>query len=99
MAIHHEAPLIRNSPSRSGVRPEVIDGIPAEGTSVLVARLEPLVKARPVEEVLAGPAFLVWHLLIRGDDGVTDGTLALTFEGTDHIAAESNESVNDVAVL
>ena len=38
-----------------------------------------------MEEVLASAALLVGHLLVRRDDGITDGALGLTLEGANHI--------------
>lgn len=81
------------------IRTQIVDGVSAERTRVLVAGLEPLVQTSPVEEVLAGPALLVGHLLIAADDAVADGTLGLTFHGANDVASESCQTVDDTPTL
>jgi hypothetical protein len=77
----------------------VIESIPTQRTAGRVARLEPLVQAHGVECILAGAAPLVGQLPVGADDGVADGALGLAFEGTNHVALVSDETVNQGAVL
>jgi hypothetical protein len=52
-----------------------------------------------MEQMLASPAPLIWHLLVRRYDAVADRTLVLTFERTYNILAEGEEAINYAAIL
>lgn len=70
-----------------GVR-TIIEWVSAEWTSALVAARKPLEEAARVEQILAGLAALIRHLLIRRYDGVTNRALGLSLESADDVFAE-----------
>lgn len=46
-----------------------------------------------MEQILACPTSFIGHFLVRGDNGVADRTLRLTFQGTGDILAKDGEAV------
>lgn len=52
-----------------------------------------------MEGVLAGAAAFVGQLPVGADDGVANGALGLTLEGTDHVVSVRHEAVDEGAVL
>ena len=87
------------TPPRPRISTQVVDWIPAQGTRVLVAALEPLVETGAVEQILAGLASLVRHLLVCADDAVANGTLGLALECADDVAPECGESIYNAPAL
>lgn len=54
-----------------------VERIPTQRASTRIARFEPLEQAGAMEQVLTGRAPLRRQLLLRVDDGVTDGAFSL----------------------
>lgn len=86
-------------PPPLGIRPEVVDRVPAERARVAPAVLEPLVQADAVEVVVARAALLVRQRLVRRNDRVADGTLLLVLQRQRDVAPEGHEAVDQAAVL
>lgn len=78
---------------------KVVDRVSAQWTGVLGTGLEPLVQTHPVEQVLAGAASLVGHLVVCRYDGIADGALRLALQRSHHVAPEGSETVDDATVL
>lgn len=78
---------------------QVINGISAKRTCILVATLEPFIQACPVEQITACSTTLIWHGLVAADDAVTDGTFALALECADNVALEDCEPVDKTTTL
>ena len=70
-----------------GVR-AIVEWVSAEWTSALIAARKPLEEAARVEQILAGLAALIRHLLIRRYYGVTNRALGLSLESSDDVFAE-----------
>lgn len=73
--------------------------IPAQRTCRRIARLEPLIQAAGVEQVLARAAALVRELFIAADNGVADRALGLALQRAHNILPPCDEAVDDVVVL
>lgn len=52
-----------------------------------------------MEQVLACLTPLVRHLLIRRDDGITNGALRLALQSAHNVSAECHEAVDDTSIL
>lgn len=52
-----------------------------------------------MEQILAGLAPLIGHLLVSRDDGVADGAFALALQGAYHVASERSQAINDASIL
>lgn len=85
-------------PSLRRICTQVINRVSTQRTRILTTRLEPLIQTRAVEQVLARRAPLIRHALVRGDDTIADGALALALQRADNVALEDLQSVDDVSV-
>jgi hypothetical protein len=87
------------TPSCPCVRTQVVDRIPAQRTSVLVTALEPLIETGAMEQILAGLASLVRHLLVATDNAIANGTFTLAFESANDVASKGSEPIYYAAAL
>lgn len=87
------------APPRAGVGAEVINGVAAKRAGVLVAALEPLVKAGTVELVAAGAATLIRHALVATHDTVANGALRLPLHCPKRVTPERRQTVDDAPAL
>ena len=87
------------APPRAGVGAEVINGVAAKRAGVLVAALEPLVKAGTVELVAAGAAALIRHALVATHDTVANGALRLPLHCPKRVTPERRQTVDDAPTL